>query len=73
MAHIRVLSVSRSCVGVAHVTIEFVSTDRFGGRPGTRGRIEFNFETEETNPARIGGQARKRLIEQLAMLEYRDS
>jgi hypothetical protein len=73
IASIRVMSVSRNCIGVATVVIEFVSKDRFAGRPGTRGRIEFNFETDEENPQKIGAQARRRLTEQFAQLEYRDS
>jgi hypothetical protein len=58
-------------VGYATVVIEFVSKDRFGGKPGTRGRVEFTFETEETKPALIGAQARRRVTEQLAALRMR--
>lgn len=70
---VRVISVQRSFTGVATVVIDMVSSDRYGGRPGIRARIEYNFFTEETKPKAIGAQARNRLMEQLAILNLHSS
>ena len=61
-ACVRVLSVSRSCTGIATVVLELISKDRVGGRPSTKARVEYNYFTEETKPVVIGAKAREMVL-----------
>jgi hypothetical protein len=57
-ANIRIISIARTCSGFATVVFEVISKQKVRGRPRTKSRVEYNFETDETKPSVIAMQAR---------------
>jgi len=53
---VRVISVSRTCGGIATVVLDVTSRERLGGRPATKARVEYNFQTDSIRPSEIAAE-----------------